>query len=43
MPVMNGYDSTVEIRKYYKKKKVEQPKVIALTGHTEDIYIEKAF
>jgi DNA-binding NarL/FixJ family response regulator len=22
---------------------VEQPKILALTGHTEDVYIQKAF
>ena len=39
MPVMDGYDCSVAIRKYYKQNKVDQPKIVALTGHTEDIYI----
>lgn len=43
MPIMDGYDSTVQIRKYYTKNHIDQPKIIALTGHTEDLYIKKAF
>ena len=43
MPIMNGYDSSSAIRRYYNKKKMEQPKIVAVTGHTEDIYIKKAY
>ena len=43
MPIMDGYDSSVLIRKYYNQNNIDQPKIIALTGHTEDLYIKKAF
>jgi CheY-like chemotaxis protein len=43
MPIMNGYDSSAAIRRFYDKKKMEQPKIVAVTGHTEDIYIKKAY
>ena len=43
MPIMDGYKSTLEIRKYYKKHKVSQPLIVAVTGHTEDVYVKKAF
>ena len=39
MPIMNGYDSSIAIRKYYKKNKINQPMIIACTGHTEPEYI----
>ena len=43
MPIMNGYDASVAIRKYYKKHKVNQPMIVACTGHTESGYILKAW
>ena len=43
MPIMNGYDASVNIRKYYKKNNINQPMIVACTGHTESGYISKAF
>ena len=43
MPIMDGYDSTIAIRQFYNKKNINQPKIVAVTGHTEEIYIEKAY
>ena len=43
MPILDGYKSSLGIRNFYKNKEVDQPKIIALTGHTEDVYIKKAF
>ena len=43
MPIMNGYDSSYAIRSFYDSKNIKQPKIIAVTGHTEEIYIKKAF
>jgi CheY-like chemotaxis protein len=43
MPIMDGYKSSIEIRKFYKHHRVQQPLIVALTGHTEDVYISKAF
>lgn len=39
MPVMNGYESTQNIRYYLKKHNLQQPRIIACTGHIEDEYI----
>ena len=43
MPIMNGYDATEKIRQYSKSMKVQQPMIVALTGHTELEYIKKAW
>ncbi len=43
MPILDGYQCSIEIRKLYKNYRVDQPKIIAITGHTEDVYISKAF
>ena len=43
MPVMDGYDASENIRHYLKKKNLQQPKIIACTGHIEDEYIKKAW
>ena len=43
MPIMDGYKSSKEIRKVYHQAEIDQPIIIALTGHTEDVYIKKAF
>lgn len=39
MPVMDGYQSTLEIRKYLKENNLKQPIITAVTGHTEDTYV----
>lgn len=43
MPLMNGYEATEEIRAYLKLKGIMQPMIVACTGHTEDLYIKKAW
>lgn len=43
MPIMDGYTATEKIRKYLKSKFIQQPMVIACTGHSEAQYIKKAF
>lgn len=43
MPLMNGYEATEKIRRYLKVKGIMQPMVVACTGHTEDLYIKKAW
>ena len=43
MPIMDGYTATEKIRKYLKSKFIQQPMIIACTGHSEAQYIKKAF
>ena len=43
MPIMDGYESTESIRKFYERKQIEQPMIIACTSHTEPEYIKKAW
>jgi CheY-like chemotaxis protein len=42
MPIMDGYESTNQIRKFLKTKKLKQPIISAITGHTEQSYATKA-
>ena len=45
MPVMDGYECTTKIRKLYNQMDVQkesQPKIIAVTGHIESEYIDRA-
>ena len=42
MPFMDGYDSTQEIRKYLYSLGIDQPLIVALTGHTEPGFIKRA-
>jgi CheY-like chemotaxis protein len=35
MPIMDGCDATLKIRKYMHKMDLEQPIIICVTGHTE--------
>ena len=39
MPILDGYKASKEIKKHYREKNADIPKIIALTGHTEDVYI----
>ena len=39
---MDGYEATNEIRNYYHEQGVDQPIILAITGHTEETYIERA-
>ena len=43
MPIMNGYDASEKIRQYQKNHRLQQPMIIACTGHTEQEYILKAW
>lgn len=45
MPIMDGYQSTKLIRNLFKDLKISsenQPKIIAITGHVENEYIDRA-
>jgi CheY-like chemotaxis protein len=40
MPIMDGYTATDKIRNL---KNIQQPMIVACTGHSESEYIKKAF
>ena len=42
MPGMDGYETTTKIREFLYSKNVIQPIISAVTGHMEQIYIDKA-
>ena len=42
MPFMDGYEATNKIRELFRQKGIYQPNISAVTGHTEQAYIEKA-
>ena len=42
MPIMDGYQATEEIRALFFKKNLVQPIISAVTGHSENHYVEKA-
>ena len=42
MPHMDGYEATQKLREMLYEKDIEQPIVSAVTGHTEQSYINKA-
>ena len=42
MPFMDGYDATEQIRQYLFEMDIEQPIIVAVTGHTEPSYVERA-
>jgi len=42
MPFMDGYESTTKIRQYLHERDIPQPIISAVTGHTEDMYIDRA-
>ena len=42
MPFMDGYESTDMIRSYLFDHFIDQPIILAVTGHTETQYVEKA-
>jgi CheY-like chemotaxis protein len=43
MPIMDGYTAADKMRKFVKSVNLEQPMIVALTGHTEEEYIKKAW
>jgi CheY-like chemotaxis protein len=42
MPFMDGYEATGKIRQYLFDKGILQPIIIGVTGHVEDVYIQRA-
>ena len=45
MPFMDGYEATKKIRRLYNQRKMateNQPKIIAITGHIENEYVDRA-
>jgi CheY-like chemotaxis protein len=40
---MDGFDCAKSIREYHEKNKIQQPMIIACTGHTESEYMNKAW
>ena len=46
MPFIDGYQATTTIRKMYEDIEIPkemQPKIVAITGHVESEYVQKAF
>ena len=39
MPIMNGFETTEKIRKFVRINQINQPMIVACTGHTEEEYI----
>ena len=42
MPKMDGYEATQQIRKHITDEGGIQPTIVALTGHSEEKYIQRA-
>jgi CheY-like chemotaxis protein len=42
MPIMDGYEATQRIRQYLFDAGIEQPIIVAITGHVEEEYINRA-
>jgi CheY-like chemotaxis protein len=42
MPIMDGYEATSKIRSYISSLGINQPIIIAVTGHTEEEYVRRA-
>ena len=43
MPIMDGYEATDKIRKFHRTHLLNQPMIVACTGHSEAEYIKKAW
>uniref|UniRef100_A0A7S3FUJ6 Response regulatory domain-containing protein n=1 Tax=Strombidium rassoulzadegani TaxID=1082188 RepID=A0A7S3FUJ6_9SPIT len=43
MPVMDGYEATSRIRQFLFDNALPQPLVSAVTGHSEQSYVDRAF
>ena len=42
MPKMDGYQATKHIREFIDDIKMEQPVIVAISGHVEEKYINRA-
>ena len=42
MPIMDGYEATEKIREFLYIQGIEQPLIVAVTGHSEHQYVERA-
>ena len=42
MPIMDGYESADKIRRYLQSLGIGQPIILAVTGHTEHHYVQRA-
>ena len=43
MPIMDGFEATDRIRRYLRSKRILQPMIVASTGHSEEMYVQKAW
>ena len=43
MPIMDGYQASDKIRAFVKAKNMQQPMIIACTGHVQEEFIQKAW
>jgi len=42
MPIMDGYESADKIKRYLQSLGIAQPIILAVTGHTEQHYVQRA-
>ena len=42
MPFMDGYEASNKIRRYLQELNLGQPVILAVTGHTEEEYVQRA-
>ena len=42
MPFIDGYEATTQIREYLLQRRIDQPVITAVTGHTESMYVDRA-
>ena len=42
MPIMDGYESCDKIRSLLQRLDISQPIILAVTGHTEQSYVDRA-
>ena len=43
MPRVDGYEASIKIREFLRENNMNQPKIIACTGHIEEEYKIKAW